>query len=167
MQAKILNLTQERLREVLSYDPETGIFKNRISRGRSRVGAIIGCMYTCGYTMIVLCSERIYAHRLAWFYQHGRWPKNQLDHINGNRSDNRLVNLREATNQENQMNAKIPITNTSGFKGVSWYSKRQKWHAQIQFGVNMHIGFFDSKEGARDAYESAAHKLFGKFKKKL
>lgn len=99
-------LTVERLRAVLSYDAETGVFVWRVSSKGTAAGAIAGAKLGTGYTTITVDQERFLAHRLAWFYVHGRWPADQIDHIDGDRRNNAIANLREATNQANQWNRK-------------------------------------------------------------
>jgi hypothetical protein len=103
-------------------------------------------------------------HRLAWFYMKGVWPKGDIDHIKGDKSDNRITNLREATTSQNKANERIRVNNTSGYKGVTWHRKRRKWEAHI--GVNgkgLTLGYFDSPERAFIAYMKAAWDHFGDF----
>jgi len=104
------------------------------------------------------------AHRLAWLYVHGEWPPEQLDHINGQRDDNRVENLRSATRAENAGNSKRRADNTSGFKGVYWNAQRSKWQAKIRRGqLEKHLGLFVCKEDAAEAYRRAAADVFGEF----
>ena len=158
-------LTQERLKELLSYDPETGVFRWRIPRQGTQVGAIAGHLGRVYWRFMI--EYRIYnAHRLAWLYAHGRWPAAEIDHINGVPSDNRLCNLREATREENGRNYKTPTTNTSGFKGVSYHRMARKWHSRIRSkGVLISLGYFDSAEAASAAYEKKAEEIFGEFRR--
>ena len=103
-------------------------------------------------------------HRVAWFLHYGEWPCRQIDHVNGNRSDNRIANLRLATNSENVCNRGKPKNNTSGFKGVSWNSGRRAWLATIRRkGSNKNLGYFATREAAADAYNRAALKYHGEF----
>lgn len=111
-------LTAERLRELLSYDPETGIFRRVATRRQVKSGDIAGSDDGKGYWRIRVNGEKHRAHRLAWLYVNGAWPIDQLDHINGDKLDNRICNLREATNSENQQNRSLPKSNTSGRLGV-------------------------------------------------
>ena len=126
-------LTQERLKHLLDYDPETGVFTRRVrTSNRIMVGQIAGTVHSKGYLCIDIDGRKYFAHRLAWLYVHGRWPKQQIDHINGNRSDNRLCNLREASHAENQHNRRRKNkNNTSGVPGVFWNTNRRKWEARI------------------------------------
>ncbi len=136
-------LTAERLRELLHYDSETGVFKRKISTSNYvRVGDIAGS-YVQGYREIRIDGSRYRSHRLVWLYVHGKWPKNEIDHINGVRDDNRLINLREATHTENSYNKGAAKNSTSGVKGVSWDLRKKKWRAQCTVnGKQYHQGYF-------------------------
>ena len=102
-------------------------------------------------------------HRLIWTYHKGTTPQ-QIDHINGNTFDNRIENLRECTTFENQQNRKQNKLNTSGIKGVSWCKQKEKWRARIiADGREFHIGFFESKEKAKEHIEKARKTLHGVF----
>ena len=155
-------LAAERLRELLEYFPETGIFRWRVSRQRVRVGSIAGCLNGDGYLTIMVDGKKHRAHRLAWLYVHGTWPKDQIDHINRDRADNRIENLREATPTENNRNQNKRYDNTSGHVGVSWSKAAQKWVAQIRhLGKKIHLGFFTEKEDAIAARAAAEIELWG------
>ena len=104
------------------------------------------------------------AHRVAWVMTHGEWPKEMIDHINGDRSDNRLCNLRQATRSQNLINSKLSSRNSSGFRGVSWCSAKQKWDARIYSATKLRLlGRFKTKEEAIAAYAAAAAELHGDF----
>ena len=104
------------------------------------------------------------AHRVIWAIEHGSWPPNQIDHINGDGLDNRLANLRAATSSENCMNRKPPSTNTSGVKGVSWHRAHGVWHARIKVsGKNKHIGYFADLHLAAEAYAAASNEIHGQY----
>lgn len=150
-------LTAERLREVLSYDPETGIFRRKVATAQCiKVGAIAGSPHSKGYLRIMVDNRSYLAHRLVWLYVYGRWPADQLDHINGVRSENRIANLREATSAENNQNRAISSNNTSRHQGIYWNSFAGKWHAQIMLAGRMHhIGLFKKIEDAVSARRSA------------
>lgn len=153
-------LTQARLQELLVYNPETGTFVWKVAITNVQVGVIAGSLNYRGYCRIKVDGERYYAHRLAWFYTHGRWPAQCLDHINGIRDDNRLVNLREATDAENKQNQrKARSDNTSsGSLGVSRCN--DKWRARIKIdGKLRHLGLFASIEEAHAAYLAAKSAL--------
>ena len=150
-------LTQDRLRELVNYDPDTGLFTWRISRRKCRQGALAGANMPTGYRTIRLDDVLHLAHRLAWLYVHGVWPTNQIDHINGNRADNRLCNLREATNAENAQNRRKPKSK-SGFMGVR--QENSKWLAEIKFNYKViRLGLFDTPEEAYQTYLAAKQAL--------
>jgi hypothetical protein len=147
----------------LHYDPMTGVFTWKVRAGRARAGDVAGYLDYLGYRTIRLRGGLHAAHRLAWFYVHGEWPPSGIDHKNGQPDDNRIENLRPATQSLNNANAKRRRDNTSGFKGVSRHQDG-KWLAQIQAaGRNRYIGLFASPEDAHAAYMSAAKEVFGEF----
>ncbi len=122
----------ERLKEVLDYDHYTGEFKWKVCLSNSAlVGAVAGVVSGNGYRYITFDKHKHLAHRLAWFYVHGRWPEGTIDHINGKRADNRFINLREATVSENAMNTTVRAANKSGVPGVSWDKSKNGWVASI------------------------------------
>jgi hypothetical protein len=148
-------LTAEEARRHLSYSPETGEFRWLVSgKGRPPVGSIAGCLNgKLGYWVIGIHGRRYWAHRLAWLVSHGEWPANQVDHINGNRADNRLVNLRAATHAENQQNRHTTRGNKHGFRGVFLHQPTGKFVAQCRhLGKRYHFGSFDTPEAANAAY---------------
>lgn len=123
-----------------------------------------GCIRSHGYRYIGIGNREYAAHRLAWFYMHGVWPRRQIDHVNGIRDDNRAKNLREASPQQNNFNQKTPVTNTSGYKGVSWNKRDQNWEASIQINrKHIHLGRFSTPESAALVYAAKASELFGEF----
>lgn len=155
-----LGPTQERLREVVSYDPDTGIFTRLISVPFGPAGSQCGCKNLQGYVVFRVDGNLYYAHRLAWLYVHGEWPET-VDHINGDRADNRIANLRSASQTVNMWNARTSVANTSGLKGVS-RMKNGKWKAQISVdNRNQFIGNFSTREAAYAAYFAAAVRLRG------
>lgn len=164
MDKDILVPEQKELKELLHYDPETGAFTWLVSRGRVKVGAVAGGISGKGYIAIKINQARYYAHRLAWLYVHGHSPPNETDHINGIRTDNRLCNLRLATNSENQMNRKQNINNKSGFKGVSWHRATKKWLATgCLGGTVMQLGAFTNILEAIATREAFAKEHHGEF----
>ena len=155
-------VTVERVRELLDYDPETGEFRWRQSLGSRKAGDIAGYRKPGEYSRIQIDGKMLLLHRVAWLYVHGVWPKDQIDHINLEKSDNRLVNLREATRALNSANTRKPSTNSSGHKGVRL--KRGRWNAQIKVsGKFLFLGSFADPIAAQQAYKSAAEKYFGDF----
>lgn len=149
-------LSRDEVLEMLNYDPETGVFTRRLAKGPAKVGDIAGSKDSYGYVQIRLRSKIYLAHRLAWLVTYGYWPENQLDHINRDRADNRVSNLREATHAQNLQNRAVQRNNKSGFIGVSWYPKYSKWMACIGInGKSKTLGYFDSPEAAGAAYAAA------------
>lgn len=149
-------MDQQRLRELLDYDVETGRFVWRQANKRVKAGTVAGYVGSDGYVRIRASGTRFLAHRLAWFYVHGTWPAGEIDHINGDRSDNRIANLRDATTSINQQNQRQARTNnrSSGLLGVT--RKRSKWQAQIETnGRNVFLGCYSTKEDAHLAYLKA------------
>jgi hypothetical protein len=149
-------LTQERLKELLSYNPETGVFVWRTRRSGIKVGVLVGSPNADGYLRIMVDKKRYLSHRLAWFYMYGYWPDKQIDHINRVRTDNRIENLREATPLQNTWNLSIRSYNTSGLTGASVHKKSGKWIAQISIaGRKKHLGLHATAEEAHIAYLEA------------
>lgn len=162
------DLSADYVRSVLNYDPETGLFtwKSGVNR-RLAAGAIAGTQHGSGYISIQINGHIYLAHRLAWLYVFGRWPSGFLDHINGDRGDTRIANLREASRVENNRNKRTPSHNTSGFKGVHVASNGR---VQAHIGVGrrqLYLGSFGSIEEARAAYEAAAQRYFGSFHRQI
>ncbi len=162
-------ITQKELKKFLSYDPLTGEFTwlihNRISK---HIGTIAGKPDNYGYIIISINNNRYKAHRLAWLYMTGKWPKDMIDHIDCNPSNNTFSNLREASNAENQSNSKLSKRNSSGIKGVRWDKKRNKWSVSIAANkIRYYIGSFDSIQEAIEAVKIARqnkHKQFARIK---
>ena len=155
-----MTLTVEELGRIVDYDPVTGSFRWR-ERGKGR-RAHVG-RYRHGRLQIGIGYKRYFAHRLAWLYVYGRWPF-QIDHINGDPTDNRIANLRETTQQQNLWNSRAKSHNKSGLKGVSWHKQRQVWRADIRAqGKKKHLGYFETKEAAHEAYVGAATGFFGEY----
>lgn len=153
-------LTQERLKSLLNYNPETGEFTWLVGGRGCKAGEIAGYP-KCDrggkiYTYIGIDGKYYYAHRLAWLYIYGEWPKDQLDHIDQDSLNNRLSNLRDVTHSENHKNQKIPKNNSSGVLGVTFHNKAQKWVASIQVNSkSIHLGVFDLKDDAITARKNA------------
>lgn len=154
-------VTLERLMEIVSYDPETGIFTYLQSRGPRSKGSAMGHIAEDGYIVTRIDGRKYPVHRLAWMYVHGMYPSMMIDHIDGNRSNNRIANLRLATSSDNQKNSKRRSTNKSGCTGVYWNKERKSWMAYIKsHGKLMKLGYFEDIDAAIAARKSA-EPLFG------
>lgn len=158
-------ITQARLKELLYYDYETGIFIWLVSKAiRIKIGSIAGALRKDGYLNIEIDYKGYLAHRLAWLYMTGEWPENQIDHINMIKSDNRFCNLREATRNENRHNQTKFSNNTSGIKGVDWHKPNHKWRARIRLNNKLiYLGSYNDIKDAAAAYEIASKQYHGKF----
>jgi hypothetical protein len=149
-------LTQEKVKRLFSYNPWTGVLTRRVSAGCAKAGSVAGCRYSNGYLNVGIQGKIYKAHRLAWLYVYGSFPKHHTDHIDGVRDNNRIHNLRSVTHRENQKNQKVPCTNTSGVMGVNWDKPLGKWKAQIMAeGKKKNLGYFNIKEDAMTARKSA------------
>jgi hypothetical protein len=160
------SLTQSRLKEVLSYDPEAGEFRWLVcTSNRAPAGSLAGSVSSAlGYRLIGVDGVRYFAHRLAWLYMTGSFPAEQIDHANADRSDNRWANLRAASKADNMRNIGMRSDNGSGHTGVGWHAQTGKWRAYIaQDGRTIHLGLFDTKDAALAARNEAAAKAYGEF----
>ena len=147
-------LTVERLKELLNYEPDTGVFVWVKSKRKA------GCIRHDGYVRIGIDMKAYLAHRLAWLYMTGQWPDELIDHINRVKNDNRFSNLRQASKAQNAQNTKLFSGSKSGFKGVRRYTYSGKWFACITANGTTHkLGSFDSAEEAAEAYRQAAQRL--------
>jgi hypothetical protein len=150
-------MTQDQLKKILSYDPETGLFHWRIKPSRRFTAGMQAGTAVNGYIRIHTNGRQYGAHRLAWLYIYGVEPEHQIDHINGNPSDNRIVNLRQATALENAQNIRKPQKNNShGNLGVTYDPKKKLWRSRISVnGTRKYIGKFKTQEQAAQAYLEA------------
>lgn len=158
-------ITLARLREVLSYNSETGELHWRIARSRGmKPGDVAGTINRLGYRQIGIDRQNYFGHRLAWMLIHNcEYPDLHLDHINGVRSDNREDNLRLANYTQNRWNSGAR-NNKSGRTGVRWREHTKRWAAEImEGGKTKHLGYFEDKEQASRAYNEAAKARRGEF----
>lgn len=158
-------MTPEDVRKIFCYDPETGFLFWR-ERKQGRTFGAVGRKDNDGYLFFKMNrhKDRFCVHRVAWAYVHGKWPADQIDHINGNKSDNRLCNLREASTTENMWNVGKQSHNTSGLKAVSWHEARQNWRATMKIaGAHKHLGSSKCPAVAHFIYQIAADKIHGSF----
>ena len=155
-------ITQEELQEILHYNPETGIFTWKINANRNRAmkGTEVSSISRNGYGTVVYKRKRYGTHRLAWLYIHGKFDTNlQIDHINHNRLDNRICNLRLVTRREQNMNLGLRKDNTSGVTGVKFREDRGKWEARIRVDNKRYeLGHYVNKEDAVKARKEAEAK---------
>ncbi len=161
-----MTLTQSLLKELVYYSPETGGFVWAKSRPGCRKGDACGRISQFGYHEIGIRGRLWRANRLAFIYMTGEEPHAHLDvdHINGDRADNRWCNLRVATRSQNMANTRIDPRNTSGSAGVTWDKSRNKWRAQLRVnGKKTNLGRFDTREEAASKVEEAARAQWGEF----
>ena len=161
-------LTAKQLRAVLMYEPDTGMFIWRARKKGEKMntwhGRRAGATRDRGYIVIRIDYRLYRAHRLAWLYMRGRWPRTEVDHIDGDPSNNRWGNLRLATSSHQKINARRRKDNTSGYRGIWWEQRRSHWIAEIRAeGQRYHLGSFDTAEEAHAAYIKAATRLHGEF----
>ena len=136
-------LTQEYLKDILDYNHFNGEFHWIKRRQGVQIYSIAGCIDKYGYRIIRVNNKSYKSHRLAFLYMTGEFPPEQIDHINHKRDDNRWINLRLVSNQENGRNKSLSVNNKSGFTGVCWYKDRNKWMANIRInGKPKHLGYF-------------------------
>jgi hypothetical protein len=155
-------ITQSELKEVLNYDPDTGIFTWKISPApQVKQNKIAGSLTSQGYIVITINRKLYPAHRLAWLYVHGEMPKKFIDHINTIKSDNKLSNLRDASRIKNGQNQiKAHKNNISGFLGVTWYERTKSWVAKIKNnGKLIHLGYYKNPELAYESYLCMKRKI--------
>jgi hypothetical protein len=148
-------ITQKRLKELFKYNTDTGDFIRAMKLPGGVVGSVAGCLKS-GYVVIRADGVLYRAHRLAWLYINGEWPIGEVDHINGQKNDNRISNLRDVPISENRQNQRTARkNNTTGFLGVTYSKVRNKFIAHICInGKNKTIGYFENASDAHTAYVS-------------
>jgi hypothetical protein len=150
----------------LDYDLKTGIFVWKVKTKTSNSGDVAGNANWRGYVSIWIAGKQYYAHRLAWAFCNGSWPIGDIDHINEDKSDNRISNLRVASRSENMFNRSCNKNNTSGMKGVVFCKATNRWRAQMMVNKkSVNIGRFKTKEAAANAYMFKAKEIMGEFAK--
>lgn len=152
--------TQDDVVQLLNYDENTGVFSWKKKRRGVKTGVALGSDNGFGYLRITVLGKSVYAHRLAWFYVHGVWPET-IDHINGCKADNRIINLKNCSTSENNQNTHGPQVNSkSQMLGVSWHKKAKKWQAHIcVYKERKYLGLFDDVNEAHKAYLKEKEKL--------
>jgi len=155
--------TQKRLFELFNYDPETGSFTRKITVSNQLPGTMVGHPHGHRYLGVSVDGKRYYCHRLAWLYMTGSFPPHEIDHINGNGTDNRWENLRIADRQQNLMNRRHKPPQ-SGIKGVHQHWTKSGWYAAVGYkGENHYLGTFKSIEAAAKAVREARSRIHGEF----
>ncbi len=156
-------ITQEYLKSILHYDPETGVFMWIEAKKGRQLETPIGSKNYKGYLLLYINDRLHRCHRLAWLYMTGKWPDNHIDHINNIKNDNRWSNLREANNQLNHYNLLKPKNNTSGAKGVRKL-KTGKYQARIKYDQKeIYLGVYNTLEEASNVYLNKAKELAAQF----
>lgn len=158
-----MTISQEGLKELLNYDPLSGVFSWRCSVTNSvRTGQQAGSLHSSGYRNLQLNLKTYREHKLVWLYVYGTYPTDNLDHINGIRNDNRITNLRLATRSQNSCNRGKGSNNSTGFKGVT--PVNDKYRARVASCKKyFNLGTFPSAELAHQAYCKKASELHGEF----
>lgn len=151
-------LTQDRVKELFSYDPETGLLTRRIKIKHFAAGVAVGSAGRRGYLHCSVDNRLYKVHRLIWLYVYGTWPTGQIDHINHNTADNRLCNLRDVSCAENHQNRARKTKSASGHLGVTWHIRDKRWLAHIEVkGKSYHLGSFTQLDAAIAARIRAEH----------
>lgn len=158
-----MQLTQQRLKDILSYNPDTGHFLWRVERNvRIRAGARAGTQHSKGYRQVSIDFRLYLEHRLAFLYMTGAWPEQWLDHRDGDRSNNAWANLRPCSPSENSQNTSTRAS-SSGIKGVYWCKTRSHWIARAKLGRQVVQGAFSTLDAATDAVKQYRAALHGEF----
>lgn len=153
-------MQHEDLLKILTYNPETGVFTRKTSRGNTKAGSILGCLDKKGYLTAMVLHKYVKLHRLAWFYVYSIWPT-QIDHINQVKTDNRITNLREVSTMQNCLNQLGPRkTNKLQTQGVHQIKKTGRFRVCCSaYGVKQHLGVFSTLEEAKITYDTYKNNL--------
>lgn len=159
-QSEADQLSATRLRELLDYSPETGIFTRRTRASQKPAGSVAGTRHRHGYVQIGIDGRLYLGHRLAWLWVHGSFPVGEIDHINGDKADNRIDNIRDVAHSTNMENIKKPRRSGTSGKLGAHKAKGGRWHAKIQVGgKSIYLGSFGTQEEAHDEYVRAKRRL--------
>lgn len=159
-----MDVSQSLLKELLDYSEDSGVFLFKRTRGGIKKGSVAGTNLKSGdsfYVRISICGRQYLAHRLAWMYVYGEFPDCEIDHIDGDCSNNRISNLRLASRKQNNENTRLRTNNSSGYRGVSFRKDTGKWRAQMQHNKKIiDFGYFDTPEEASAAAEKKRREVF-------
>lgn len=159
------NITPEYVAEHFAYNPDTGVITRKKSRYANKVGTN-PCRDRLGYLIVGIKQNNFFAHRIAWVIHYGKWPEKLIDHINGDKKDNRISNLREATYAQNIYNNHSPVKSATGYRGVAKNRSGSKYVARIKINRKLVVlGSFDTPEEAYEAYKTKAKEIRGEFYK--
>lgn len=148
-------ITQEQLKQLLNYDPETGVFTSRLKN------KTVGSISNRGYLRLNIAKRLYMAHRIAWLYMTGQFPSIEIDHIDGCKLNNKWVNLRQVTRKQNMENTSLFTNNISGYRGVAWYKNNNKWGASVFHNGRRHFaGLYITEEEAHIAAQQLRNELF-------
>ena len=151
-------ITQEKLKELFNYDPLTGVFNKKVNTSSGNLMPV-GSRCKNDYLRVIINRKQYLIHRLAWLYVHGKFPENDIDHIDGNSLNNRIANLRDVAHHINQRNSRQRSDNNTGCTGVYWDKQKEKYKALIQFNNKLiHLGVFEQKWDAICSRLSANYK---------
>lgn len=157
-------VSQERLKELFHYDPETGVFRRLVNVANVKAGTTAGSLRDTGYIAISVDNRLYRAHVLAWLWMTGELPAKFIDHIDADKANNRWSNLRAATKSQNGANRPAQANSKSKLKGAYFYPANGRWQSTIQRdGKTIYLGYFDTAEQAHAAYCVASQKLYGEF----
>lgn len=157
-------ITQEVVMRLFNYDPLTGVLTAKTKVKKRQIGDVLGTADKRGYLAVSVNTAPCLIHRIAWLFMTGQWPAHEVDHINGNKGDNRFANLRAATRGENAKNRKFSSNNTSGVKGVCRHKRSPNWRAMVYVdGKQIGLGFFKTIEEAEKAVKRERERLHGEF----
>lgn len=158
---RTLSLTQKRLKEVVRYNKQTGLFYWKVSVGKAKRGEVAGHTDSAGYTKVSIDGVKYFAHRLVWLYVYGAWPTQNIDHKDLCRSNNRLSNLRDVGQSLNGLNGPLRCNNSSGYTGVSYDARRGEWVAYVNRARRKkHLGAYKNLAEAVAARRSALAQIF-------
>ena len=157
-------ITLEYIKQIISYDPETGVMVWTGHKPWTKRNKQVGNINKDGYWSVMVDGVNYPVHRLAWFYMTGTWPAKDIDHADLNRTNNKWVNLREATRGQNMQNGSLRADSSTGYKGVTKHRPTGKFRAYIKkSGKQKHLGLFLTAEEASEAYKAAAKAEYGEF----